>query len=150
MEIKTALPYIVGGFSALSSFADSQAQASVMRYNAQVAEANALSQRQWAEHEAQQVQEAGRRQRARMLAAQGASGVATGTGSFADVLTDDVIAAEMEALSVRLQGEQRGRFYDAEAGGLRAQARHTSRMAPVSALTSGLQTGLSTYAALGR
>jgi hypothetical protein len=140
--LAVAAPYISAasaGLSAVQAYSSAQQQSKTASYNAKVAEANATSQRQWAEYEATNLEREAKAQRGRLTAAMGASGVQTGTGSFLDVLTDDAMTSELDALSLRLQGEQRGRFYDADAAGQRAQGRYAKRMAPVSALTAGLR-----------
>lgn len=139
MALKAALPFISAGLSAVGAFQQSQQASATANYNARVAEANAVSTRQWAEYEASRVQQAGKTQRARMLAAQGASGVATGTGSFLDVLTSDAIENELDALSMRLQGQQRGQFYDAQGAGYRMQASQARSSMPFSIATAGLR-----------
>ena len=139
MALKAALPWIAGAVGAVGAIQSSMQQSATAKYNAQVADMNATSQRQWAEFEAGKVRDAGKVQRARMRAAQGASGVEAGTGGFLDVLTSDAIDNELDALSMRLQGQARGQFYDAQAGGFRMQASQARAAAPFSALTAGVR-----------
>ena len=140
--------WLAAGAGALSAFTDYQSQrqaAATARYNAEVAEQSAASQRQWAQAETARAREASRRQLARMRAAQGASGVETGAGSFGDVLADDAMVGELEALSVLYEGESRARQFDNQAAMFRSQTGTSFGRS----LLSGIGTGLFVYSGLG-
>ena len=139
------LALAVGGLSAVTDFQSQRQAAAVARYNAEVAEQSAASQRQWGEAEAARAREASRRQMARMRAAQGASGVEVGSGSFGDVLADDAMVGELQALSLLYESESRARQFDTQA----AIARSQTGTSFGRSLLAGIGTGLSAYGAMG-
>lgn len=139
------LALAAGGLSAVSDYQSQRQAAAVARYNAEVAEQSAASQRQWGEAEAARAREASRRQMARMRAAQGASGVEVGSGSFGDVLADDAAVGELEALSLLFESEGRARQFDNQA----ALARSQTGTSFGRSLLAGVSTGLSAYSGLG-
>lgn len=127
--------------SGLGSFQQSRQAAQVADFNAEVAAVNAVSEREWAAaEEARTRREAGQR-RGTSVARMGASGLVAQEGSFGDVLSDEAIESELEALTIRAQGEQRARGFEAQQAGQRLSARHTRRSAPLSALGAAARAG---------
>ena len=108
--------------AAAEAQAETQAQAN--RYNAQVKELQAGVERQVAGRK----EEAQRREARQVLGEQRAalaqSGVQLGTGSAADIQEQSATMAELDALTIRYQGEMaaKGLLYDAEADKFEARA----------------------------
>jgi hypothetical protein len=104
--------------------AQAKAQADANRYNAQVKELQAGVERQVAGRK----EEAQRREARQVLGEQRAalaqSGVQLGTGSAADIQEQSATMAELDALTIRYQGEMaaKGLLYDAEADKFEASA----------------------------
>lgn len=143
------LPWVMAGVGALSSLQKSSQAAAVADYNARVAENNAISERAFAEADAARAREAGARQRAKLRAAAGASGVDTGTGSILDVLSDDAVEAELDALNIKAQGESRAVAHEAQATRYKMEAKNTRSSAFLSAIGAGLS-GYSAGSSIGK
>jgi hypothetical protein len=138
-----ALPFIIAGASAATSMVGSLQQsaqeARVAEFNAAVAQTNAIQERAFAEADAMRVRDQASRAAGRTRVMAAAAGVDTGTGSVLDILSDDAIQFELDALNIQARGEAGARAHESQAAMQRAQARHTRRQAPLSALGAGLQ-----------
>lgn len=97
--------------SAVGSIRGGNAVANAAEYNAQNAEANAQESRQQASEEERRVRVQARKQIGAARANYGASGVTT-EGSALDVLEESAANAELDALTVRHQGEMKARNFE--------------------------------------
>lgn len=109
------------GVSAISAISQGQAQSDAAKYNAQVAENNAIAARQKASFDA----ELRREQLARVQAQARANIGKTGgdfSGSALDIMAENAAAAELDALAIRYGGEVRATGLEAQAVADRSQA----------------------------
>lgn len=134
---------VAGGtlLGASSAFQQEQQTAQVADFNAQVAAQNAQAERAFTAAEETRTRREARQLQGQARAAQGASGVVAGEGSFADVRADDVIEAELEALTVRAMGERRARAFESQGAAQSLQSSQARRRAPLSALASAARIG---------
>lgn len=132
--------------SALGSLQQSAQAEAVSNYNAKVAANNAIQERAWATAEADRQRSAAARQRATLAATTAASGVSVGSGSVLDVLSDDAIRAELDALTTVSQGESRARGFRSQENQFRMEARNTRNSAFTSAIGAGMRGGGSALA----
>lgn len=107
--------------SAFSSFTQGQQQSDAARYNAQVAENNAIAARQKAAFD-----EEIRREQLARVQAQARANIGKGgsdfSGSALDIMAQNAATAELDALAIRYGGETRARGLEAQAAADRAQA----------------------------
>lgn len=132
--------------SALGSLQQSAQAEAIADYNAKVAANNAIQERAWAAAEADRQRSAAARQRATLAATTAASGVSVGSGSILDVLSDDAIRAELDALTIVSQGESRARGFQSQENQFRMEARNTRNSAFTSAIGAGMRGGGSALA----
>lgn len=132
--------------SALGSLQQSAQAEATANYNAKVAANNAIQERAWAAVEADRQRSAAARQRAALTAATAASGVSIGSGSVLDVLSDDAIRAELDALTTVGQGESRARGFQSQGNQFRMEASNIRNSAFTSAIGAGMRGGGSTIA----
>lgn len=112
----------LGSFvSAIGSVAQGMAGSDAAKYNAQVAENNAIAARQKAA-----VDEAARRDQLERIQAQARANVGKGGGDFSgsalDIMAQNAATAELDALTVRYGGETRAAGFEAQAELDRSQA----------------------------
>lgn len=116
-----ALSALGAGVSAVSALQQGAAQADANRYNAQVAENNALAARQKAAFD-----EALRREQLARIQAQARANIGKAGGDFSgsalDIMAENAAAAELDALAVRYGGAVRAGGLEAQAAVDRAQA----------------------------
>ncbi len=121
--------------SAIGTIQQGNSRAAAARYNATVAERNAVIARQQAAAEARRIRDAGARALGQQRAAFSASGV-TAEGTPLDVLGDTAASVELDALTARYAGEVEAGDYLAEADRLRYRAEAARREALFGAGTS--------------
>jgi hypothetical protein len=90
--------------SAVGAISSAQATSAAAKTNARIADRNALISRQSAAAEEEKQRRLSRRQAGANRAAIGASGI-TMDGSALDVMEDNAMDAEMDALTIRYNGE---------------------------------------------
>lgn len=122
-------------FGALGAIQSAQASASASEFNAQVADNNAVIAEQNAAAEARRQRRAAGRQAARSRAQIGAAGVAL-EGSPLDVLEDQAMEAELDALNSLYGGRLQATNYRSQAQLDRASARSARTQGFISAGTS--------------
>lgn len=133
-----ALPFIMAGVGALSSLQQSSQAKKTAEYNAAVAQSNAAQAQAFADADAARARDEAARKQGAMRAKAAASGVDTGTGSVLDVLSDEALQNELDALNIEAKGAAEARSFNMQAEGFRKQARNIKRAAPLSALGAGL------------
>lgn len=115
-----------------------KAQQAAANYNAQILEQNAATERQ----QANLREETQRRQARQVLGAQAASlaqaGIGLGGGSAADLMEQSATNAELDALSIRYEGDMRARGLLASA----EQERYQGRVAGYNARQASISGGL--------
>lgn len=104
LGVTAAASAAAAGVGAAGAISSAHAQASAERYNAQVASNNAGAAAQQSQFNAQQIQDATRRNVATQRAAMAASGFDPNTGSFAAVTADTKRQGEMNKLASIYQG----------------------------------------------
>jgi hypothetical protein len=97
--------------SAMSAIQQSEAQASAMKFNAQVADRNAVAARQQARFDAEAQDKLGRMKIGAIRAGYGSAGA----GSSEDVLAMSISNAELDKQSILYKGELRALGYTDEA-----------------------------------
>ncbi|HXG17186.1 MAG TPA: hypothetical protein VNK50_13120 [Calidithermus sp.] len=128
-----ALAATATALTAYGVYQQGQAQAAAMRYNARLAEQQALASRQAAAFEAERARERSRRLLARARAIYGTTGVEVNEGSPLLVLADSARQAELEAQTIQYGGELRARQAQGQANLESFQARLASRAGTIGA-----------------
>ena len=126
--------------SAAGTYAQGQAQASAYEANATAAEQAARAQREKASHEAGLVREQGQSVLSTQRARYGASGVAM-TGSALDVALSTARKNELDALTVKYNGEVNARMNENQASVYRSQADSAKTAGTIGAFTTLLTGG---------
>lgn len=139
---------VVAGAGALMSFHGQQQQAKAAKraskLNAQDAEENARLAQERAQEDERQFRLSFRRDQASNVAAVSASGVKL-EGSPLEVLRDNAISAEQDAINIRRGGEITRESYQRQARAFRQGARDTSRAANIQGAASLLSGASNTY-----
>jgi hypothetical protein len=117
--VATSLALGATAFSAIGAVQSGMQQAALMRYNAQVAEMNAQSARDWAQYEAKRQQEKSRAFLARQEAAFASNGVVGTEGSPLLMMADTAASAELDRLAIIHKGEVAAIRGQNEAAGMR-------------------------------
>jgi len=107
---------IVGGVS------QSRAEARAARFNAMIADRNAVITRQQSKEQEMRFRRTSTRRRGARSAARGASGI-TATGSALEAMADAAAEEELDALTIRYQGETQARSLEMQAQQYRQQAK---------------------------
>jgi hypothetical protein len=128
--------------SAVGAIRQGQAAAGAANYNAQLAEQNAQIATAQGEAAAQAQQRDSQRNIGRALAAYGASGVQTDTGSPTDVLADSARGAALDNLNIKYNAKLRAMGLQAQAGLDRANASNSETAGYLNA-TSSILSGAS-------
>lgn len=129
---------------AVGSIMQGEAQAGSAKFNARVAQQNAvIAQQQGAAAEAAQQRDAAR-QIGTMLANYGSSGVQVDAGSPLDVLADAARMAELDRLTIQYNTRLKAAGYETEAQLQRSQASAARTSALFNAAGAGMD-GYSTY-----
>lgn len=102
---------VVGAIGAISN---ANAQAGADRYNAQVAQQNAIAAQQQAEQNAIIQQQTAAKQIGAQIAGYGGSGVVSGEGSALDVLSNSVSSAELDRQTILYKGKLQSLGYQDE------------------------------------
>lgn len=132
------------GLQAVGTIASAQAQSNAAKYNAQISEQNATIARQnAAEQEARQRRLAKKRLGA-LRAGVGASGV-TMEGSPLAVMQDTAQQLELDALTIRHQGDLKARGYKVNAELDRTQAKNVKKQGYLKAGSQLLSGGARAY-----
>lgn len=139
-----ALSAIGTAVSAIGSIASGVQQQKVANYNAEVAENNAVAERQRASYEADMIRD----DRKRVIGAQRASGAAAGldisTGTPVAVLGDTYAQSEMDVLARLYGGESAATAYQNDAKRFRAEGK-AAKTAGIIGAGSTLLTGLGNW-----
>lgn len=114
------------GFSILGSYSKSRAQARAARFNAKIAERNAVLTRQQSAEQEMRFRRTSRRRRGARSAARGASGI-TATGSVLEAMADAAAEEELDALTIKYQGEQQAKSFEMQAQQYRQEAESASK-----------------------
>lgn len=121
VSVGAGLAALGTGVSAISAIQQGQAQSDAAKYNAQVAENNAIAARQKATFDEQM-----RREQLARVQAQARANIGKGggefTGSALDIMAENAAAAELDALAIRYGGETRATGLQAQAVVDRSQA----------------------------
>lgn len=116
---------IGAGVNAFASLFQGQAEAAAAKYNAGIEEQNAVLTRQWAAEAERRFRRMSKKRMGSMRAARGASGLAL-DGSALDAMADSAMQEELDALTIRYQGEIKARSHEANARLARQQAKNSS------------------------
>ena len=149
MGIETALSAIGTVASVVGSFSQGQSAKAASRYNAQIAENNAIAARQAAAAEAARERDRTMRLLGAQRAAYGKGGVQM-SGSALDVAGDTAAQAELDALTILYGGEARARASEADAASQRFQGNAAARASYFQAGSSLLTGGSRIYRTLKR
>jgi hypothetical protein len=136
-----AIPLMVAGMamSALGAVRQAQATANAENYNAQLAEQNAQVATAQGNVAAEAQGRDAQRNIGRALAAYGASGVQTDTGSPSDVLAESARGAALDNLTIKYNAKLRALGLQAQAGLGRANAENATQSGYINATSSLLQ-----------
>lgn len=132
---------ILSGVQAMQSSKQAEKTA---KYNSQVAAVDAENNRAWARYDANKARQQGDAEAGRTRSLAGASGTDVGEGSTIDILSDDAVESELNALSLELQGEARGRSFDSQSAMYQMEADNAKSSRPLSiagAALSGYASG---------
>lgn len=136
------IPYIVAGITAVGAVMQGYSARAMGKYNAALAEQNAVISRQEAAQLAKQQDRDNYLRLGAIRAAQGKSGGAAGEGSVLDVIGDVAAQGELQKQYIIRSGEYKARGYSATAALERASGSN--------AMTAGyLQAGASLLGAVG-
>ena len=116
---------IGAGISAFSSLFEGEATARANKYNAGIERLNATIARQNAAEAERRFRRMSKKRMGSMRAARGASGLAL-DGSALDAMADSAMQEELDALTIRYQGEIKARSHEANARLARQQAKNSS------------------------
>lgn len=111
----TAMAVAATAVTAISAFTSSQSAASADKYNASVAEQNAIAAQQQAAGAAIIQSEQAQRTFGSTRAAYGASGIVGGTGTALDVLANSASNAERDRQSILYKGQLEATGYQDQA-----------------------------------
>lgn len=148
------LPIAIGlsaagtALSVVGAIRSSQAQSAAADYNAKIASMNAQAATQQGEAAAEAQQRDSARKIGASLAAFGASGVQTDTGSPADVLAQSARDATLDNLSIKYNAKMRALGYQAQSGLDSASASNSSSagiLSGTAALLSGAGSAAGMY-----
>lgn len=142
---------IAAGVQAYSQYKQSQQQAAVYKYNAQVAKNNATSARNAASVEEYQVREKNKRVMATARARYAKGNVVLSLGSPLEVMAANARQAELDAQIVRYRGELGAVGYESQASLLKQQSKSIRQAGVISAtstLLSGAASAAGGYASL--
>lgn len=132
---------LIQGFA---GYQQGKADAAIGKYNARLAEEQAVVERQ----QAGAAEEAQRRAARKLLGRQAAAIAESGTGGFSgsnlDIARQSAVEAELDALNIRYEGELKARGAKAEAEQFRAQAKNAKKQGRL-ALAAGLLQTAETY-----
>jgi hypothetical protein len=133
---------VSAGVAALGAVRSSQAQAAAANYNAQLADQNAQVANAQGAAAAEAQERDSKRRIGSMLAAYGASGVQTDTGSPTDVLADSARSASLDNLTIKYNAKLRAMGLEAQAGLDRSTASNATQAGYINA-TSAVLSGAS-------
>lgn len=105
---------IGAGVNAFAALFEGEATARAAEYNAQIERLNATIARQNAAEAERRFRRMSKKRMGSMRAARGASGLAL-DGSALDAMADSAMQEELDALTVRYQGEMQARTHEANA-----------------------------------
>lgn len=134
---------LMGGGGILSSYGtlkEGYAAAAASDYNAALAEQNAVQAKYQAAEEERRQRVISRKALGDMRTSYAASGI-TMEGSALDVLTESAAAAELDALTIRHQGEVKATAYRNESALEKYKAKHQREAAKLGVASSLLSTG---------
>lgn len=137
--VAAAVAVVAALASAYATYSASQAQAASNRYNAKVAENQAINAQNEAKVEMERRRELYRRQMAAQNAAIGASGVVSYEGTPLLLEVDSAEQAALDLARVRYQGETRSTAYQSEVNLQRFAAKSNVRQGYIGAGASLLQ-----------
>ena len=131
-----ALPILAGSaaVSAVGSIMQGQAQSDAANYNAAIARQNAEIARQQGEAAAQAQNRDAQRKMGSMVAAYGASGVQSDTGSPMEALMDSARMATLDNLTIKYDADLRARGYQSQAVLSSANAKSASTAGVIGAV----------------
>lgn len=141
------LPYLAAAgsvVSAVGAVSQGNAADAAGRYNAQLAQQNAVLSRKQAREEERRFRVDTSKRIGAMRAAYGATGV-TMDGSPMDVLESSLYTSELDALTIREGGRASAAAYESEATLARLQGRSARRAGYISAASELLRGGVSAY-----
>lgn len=148
MVAAAAVPYIMAAMaavSAVSQISQARSQANLQKYNAKVAENNAIATRQQGEYDARQKALATKKLIGTQEAALAANGVVTTEGSPLAIMADTAATGELDRLAILHNSTVKAQAFEAQAAGLRAGASSTLRGGYMGAATSIMGEAESAY-----
>ncbi len=131
---------VVGGVQALSAISQGRQQSKIAKYNAKVAENDAIAARQASDYEESRFREQTRRLISSQRAAAGASGASL-EGSPLLVMLDTIEEAELDALAIRHSGTVEAARGESRAALERLKGRQARQSAWIGAGAALLQGG---------
>lgn len=121
------------GVSAFGTLFEGQAAAQAAEFNAGIERWNAVLVRQWAAESERRFRRMSKKRMGSMRAAAGASGF-TMSGSALDAMYDSAMQEELDALTIRYQGEIEARSHEMNAAMADRQARNAKVGSAISAI----------------
>ena len=148
MAVSAIVSVVVAAVSAYLQYEQAQAQAAAMRYNAKVAENQAIGAQQQAQYVADRQREQTRRLLSRQRALYGTAGVELAAGSPLMVQADSARQGELDAQASLASGAGRALGFQSQAKIDRFMAGRTETMGSIKAgatLLSGFVEGYGKY-----